>query len=84
MLDVSFNLLIKNTTKDVRFCKTAHVQVLGHVGREFPSKLLDLLDEHQKNATPPRYPSVIQGAVLVDKTLLDEYEDGDEYVYSPN
>ena len=47
-------------------------------------KLLNLLNEHQKDATPPRYPSVIQSAVLVDKTLLDEYVDGDEYVYSPN
>ena len=47
-------------------------------------KLLNLLDEHQKDAMPSRYPSVIQGAVLVDKTLLDEYVDGDEYVYSPN
>ena len=47
-------------------------------------KLLTLLNEHQKDAMPPRYPSVIQSAVLVDKTLLDEYVDGDEYVYSPN
>ena len=47
-------------------------------------KLLNLLNEHQKDAMPPRYPSVIQSAVLVDKTLLDEYVDGDEYVYSPN
>ena len=47
-------------------------------------KLLNLLNEHQKDSTPPRYPSVIQSAVLVDKTLLDEYVDGDEYVYSPN
>ena len=46
--------------------------------------LFELLEAHHFEAAPPQYPSVIQGPVMIDKTLVDSYIDGDEYVYSPN
>ena len=46
--------------------------------------LFELLEAHHSEAAPPQYPSVIQGPVMIDKTLVDSYIEGDEYVYSPN
>ena len=46
--------------------------------------LFELLEAHHSEASPPQYPSVIQGPVMIDKTLVDSYIEGDEYVYSPN
>ena len=52
-----------------------------------PKKLAELqalLDAHHKDRTPPLYPSVTDMAVMIDKTLAEQFEPGDEYVYSPN
>jgi hypothetical protein len=43
-----------------------------------------LLSEHNKSARDPLYPSVAELAVKIDKTLNEEYEEGDEFVYYPN
>ena len=48
------------------------------------SELSKLLAEHQANARPPLYPAVTDMPVMIDKTLNDTFEQGDEYVYTPN
>ncbi len=52
-----------------------------------PDKLRELgalLAAHQANSRGPLYPSVVQMPVMVDKTLAEKFEAGDEYVYTPN
>ena len=46
--------------------------------------LQTLLEEHNQAQAEPRWPSVIQMPVLVDKTGAEDYVDGDEYIYWPN
>ena len=48
------------------------------------AELMALLDAHRANARPPLYPAAIEAAVAIDKTLAEPFEDGDEYIYSPN
>ncbi len=48
------------------------------------SELSKLLAEHQANARPPLYPAALDIPVMVDKTLNNRFEQGDEYVYTPN
>ena len=48
------------------------------------TELMILLSEHNKSARDPLYPSVAELAVKIDKTLNEEYEEGDEFVYYPN
>ncbi|XXK58264.1 sulfatase [Porticoccaceae bacterium nBUS_09] len=43
-----------------------------------------LLVDHQANAVTTLYPATTQMSVMVDKTLAEEFEEGDEYVYTPN
>jgi uncharacterized sulfatase len=43
-----------------------------------------LLVDHQANAVTTLYPATTQMPVMVDKTLAEEFEEGDEYVYTPN
>lgn len=47
-------------------------------------ELLALLAEHQAKARAPLFPSTLQGAVMIDKTLAERFEEGDEYIYMPN
>jgi uncharacterized sulfatase len=47
-------------------------------------ELLTLLDEHAASARPPLYPAVMESAISIDKTLVERFEDGDEYIYWPN
>lgn len=47
-------------------------------------ELLALLKNHQAKARSPLFPSTLQGAVMVDKTLAERFEEGDEYIYMPN
>ncbi len=46
--------------------------------------LSDLLVQHQSNARAPLYESTIQAPVMIDKTLTEKFESGDEFVYTPN
>lgn len=58
-----------------------------NLAKKNPKKLAELqalLDAHHKNRTPPLYPSVTDMPVMIDKTLAEQFEPGDEYVYSPN
>ena len=48
------------------------------------AELMALLDAHQKRAREPLYPSAVEAVVTLDKTLAEEFEDGDEYIYWPN
>jgi len=48
------------------------------------SELSELLAEHQANARPPLYPAAAEIPVMIDKTLNNKFEQGDEYVYTPN
>ena len=45
---------------------------------------MTLLDEHAASARMPLYPAVTESAITIDKTLVDRFEDGDEYIYWPN
>jgi uncharacterized sulfatase len=48
------------------------------------NELQTLLDKHDASARPPLYPFVVEMPVAVDKTLVDHFESGDEYIYWPN
>ncbi len=47
-------------------------------------ELSELLAEHQAGSRGPLYESVTQMPVMVDKTLAERFEPGDEYIYTPN
>ncbi len=52
-----------------------------------PAKLAELtalLAEHQANSRGPLYAPIANTPVLVDKTRVERYVEGDEYVYTPN
>ena len=51
---------------------------------EMLEKLSKLLVEHQATSRGPLYASTTQLPVMVDKTLAERFEDGDEYIYTPN
>ena len=58
-----------------------------NLAEERPDKLAELqalLDAHHTDRTPPLYASVTDSPVMIDKTLAEQFEPGDEYVYSPN
>lgn len=48
------------------------------------AELQALIDTHHAGRRPPLYPSKTEAAVMVDKTLAERFEEGDEYVYVPN
>jgi len=48
------------------------------------SELSRLLNAHQDASREPLYESVIQVPVMIDKTLTENFEQGDEYIYTPN
>lgn len=48
------------------------------------SELLGLLVQHTQDRVPPLYPATSELPVLIDKTLAETYEEGDDYVYTPN
>ena len=48
------------------------------------AELMALLDGHAASARAPLYPAVMESAISIDKTLVDRFEDGDEYIYWPN
>jgi uncharacterized sulfatase len=52
-----------------------------------PAKLAELralLEAHQKGRKPMLYPPVTDNPILIDKTPLQGFEEGDEYIYWPN
>lgn len=48
------------------------------------SELKALLEEHQASSVGPLYQPASDSAIMVDKTLAEKFEPGDEYVYTPN
>lgn len=48
------------------------------------AELQALLTAHHKDRKPPLYAAVIDSAIMVDKTLAERFEEGDEYIYWPN
>jgi arylsulfatase A-like enzyme len=48
------------------------------------AQLQKLLDEHNAEQAKAMWPSVIESAVLIDKTGAEPYVPGDEYTYWPN
>ncbi|MBT8114767.1 MAG: sulfatase-like hydrolase/transferase [Arenicella sp.] len=52
-----------------------------------PDKLAELealLAAHEADSRAPLWPAAAQLAVPIDKTLAEQFVDGDEYVFSPN
>ena len=52
-----------------------------------PDKLAELqalIDAHWAGAREPLYPYSVESPILIDKTAVDPYEPGDEYIYWPN
>ena len=47
-------------------------------------QLKDLLAEHRAESDGPLYLPSIQIPVMVDKTLAEDFVEGDEYIYTPN
>ncbi len=48
------------------------------------AELSALLDVYNANAREPLFPATMQIPVMIDKTLVEKFSEGDEYVYSPN
>jgi len=48
------------------------------------NELTALLEAHQVDRTPPRYPYTTEGPTPIDKTRAEPVNAGDEYVYWPN
>jgi arylsulfatase A-like enzyme len=57
---------------------------LAAVRQDKVKELNALLVDHQANAVTTLYHATTQMPVMVDKTLAEEFEEGDEYVYTPN
>ena len=57
---------------------------LSRIHPEKLNELSDLLAGHQANSRGALYPASTQIPVMIDKTMKDEFEEGDEYVYTPN
>lgn len=57
---------------------------LSAVRQDKVKELNGLLVDHQANAVGALYPATTQMPVMVDKTLAETFEEGDEYVYTPN
>ena len=62
---------------------TERVNLIGK-RPEQEKRLRTMLAAHHRNRKPPLYPSVVKMPVMIDKTLADTYEDGDEYTYWAN
>ncbi|MFT5711317.1 MAG: arylsulfatase A-like enzyme [Halioglobus sp.] len=48
------------------------------------AQLESLLDAHRASARKPLYPYVVEMPVAIDKTLVEHFNQGDEYIYWPN
>ena len=47
-------------------------------------ELSELLAAHQAASRGPLFESIVEMPVMIDKTLAERFEPGDEYVYTPN
>jgi len=60
---------------------------INNLATRYPDKVIELsklLVKHNKDRVPPLYPATTELPVLIDKTMAETYEEGDEYVYTPN
>ena len=57
---------------------------LAAIRQDKVKELSTLLVDHQANAVRTLYPAATQVPVMIDKTLAEEFEEGDEYVFTPN
>jgi len=48
------------------------------------TELMALLDAHAAAARPALNPAVLESAITIDKTLVEPFEEGDDYIYWPN
>jgi arylsulfatase A-like enzyme len=48
------------------------------------AELQALLNAHHKGRKPPLYPTTTDMPIMIDKTLAERFEPGDEYIYWPN
>ena len=48
------------------------------------TELMALLDAHAAGARPALYPAVLESAITIDKTLVEPFKEGDDYIYWPN
>ena len=59
----------------------------NNLAEERPDKLSELralLDTHQASSRGPLYPAVVEMPLAIDKTLVERFVEGDEYIYWPN
>ena len=57
---------------------------LASIRPEKLNQLSALLSEHQATSVGPLYPSAMEMPVAIDKTLAETFEEGDEYIFTPN
>jgi uncharacterized sulfatase len=60
---------------------------INNLATRYPDKVIELsklLVKHNQDRVPPLYPATTELPVLIDKTMAETYEEGDEYVYTPN
>ena len=48
------------------------------------AQLTALLKAHQQDSVETLYAPVINSQIMIDKTLIESFVLGDEYIYSPN
>lgn len=48
------------------------------------AELQERLETHHRGRKPPLYPSTLEAAVMIDKTLAEQFKPGDEFIYWPN
>lgn len=57
---------------------------LAEKNKDKVEELTALLAKHQATSRGPLYESVAEIPVMIDKTLNQNFEQGDEYIYTPN
>ena len=57
---------------------------LAEAKPEKVTELMALLYAHAGAARPALYPAVLESAITIDKTLVEPFEEGDDYIYWPN
>jgi len=58
-----------------------------NLAEDRPEKLAELqsiLDAHHANAVSTLYESATDSPIMIDKTLAERFEEGDEFVWWPN
>lgn len=75
--------LKKNWLFDLKSDPTEQI----NLANKRPGKLAALqalLSKHHKDRKPPLYPASTDSPIMVDKTLAEKFEKGDELIYWPN